>query len=148
MIFHQLNCFFVLALVCLCPLTLFAKPTVVVSIPPQKAFVQAVAGDEVEVIVLMQPGQNPSSFTISPRQLAALSKAEIYFSIGVPMEATLLPRLQANFPGIQIVDTSAGIRKRSLEDHVHGQGDTIETHAHTKDPHIWLSAGLVKVQIR
>ena len=121
---------------------IWAKPMVVVSIPPQKTFVKAVAGESVEVSVLLQPGQNPAQYSLSPQQLASISKATTYFTIGVPMEEMLLKRIQENFPGLQIVDTSIGIRKRNLEDHHAG------SHSHTKDPHIWLSPGLVKIQIR
>lgn len=131
-----------------CPWTLPAKPRVVVSIPPQKAFVEAIADDAVEIQVLLQPGQNPSTFSLSPRQLGQLSEADVYFSVGAPMEDFILPQIQRNYPGIQIVDTSAGIRKRTLEDHSHEDQHNEHVHVHVDDPHVWLSPGLVKVQLR
>lgn len=132
----------------LCSSALFGKPSVVVSIPPQKAFVEALTGSEVETIVLIKPGQNPTNFSLSPKSMAAIGQASHYFSIGVPMETALLPKLQSSYPDLLIVDTSAGIRKRSLESHFHDHGDDDDSHEHAKDPHIWLSPGLVKIQLR
>lgn len=109
---------------------------------------EAIAQELVEVEVLVQPGENPETFTVSPRTLARISKAAVYFTIGVPMESSLLPKLESNFPDILVVDTSMGIRKRSLEDHMHTAGSAEGEHKHTEDPHIWLSPGLVKVQLR
>lgn len=135
-----------LTLIGVCPWQIHGKPTVIVSIPPQRAFVEAVAGDLVDVLVLVNPGQNPESFSITPKRLAQLSTARLYFAIGVPMETTLLPRIKSNYPQLKIVDTSAGIRKRTLDDHQHGLKPG--AHHHTDDPHIWLSPGLAKIQLR
>jgi zinc transport system substrate-binding protein len=148
MILRRPHSFFAFALVCLCAPALFGKPRVIVSIPPQKAFVEAVAGNSVEIQVLLLPGQNPASFTLSPKMLSKVAKADVYFSIGAPMEDVILPRLKASYPNLRIIDTTAGIRKRTLEDHSRAQPDPIHTHAHTDDPHIWLSPGLVKIQLR
>lgn len=122
------------------------KPTIVVSIPPQKTFVQALAGNEVEVVTLIKPGQNPANFSLTPRTMAKIAGADVYFSIGVPMEDAFLPRLRIIYSNLKFVDTSAGIRKRSLESHSHD--DDQGAHKHAADPHIWLSPGLVKIQLR
>jgi zinc transport system substrate-binding protein len=130
------------------PAALHGKPLVLVSIPPQKAFVEAIAGDSVDIQVLLQPGQSPENFTLSPSTLSIIAKADAYFTIGVPMESTILPRIEKNYPEIQVVNTDVGIRKRTLEDHTHAGGETGEAHQHTQDPHIWLSPGLVKIQLK
>lgn len=138
----------IVAAAILCCSELFGKPAVVVSIPPQKAFVEALTGTEVEVIVLIKPGQNPTNFSLSPKAMTAIGQASHYFSVGVPMETALLPKLHSSYPNLHIVDTSAGIRKRSLESHFHDHGDEDDSHEHAKDPHVWLSPGLVKIQLR
>ena len=129
------------------PLLADSRPRIIVSIPPQKAFVEAIAGDSVAISVLLQPGQNPSNFSLSPKQLGQLSKADIYFSIGAPMEDFILPRIETNYGHIQMIDTSAGIRKRTLEHHSHDDHHD-HGHVHVDDPHVWLSPGLVKIQLR
>jgi len=146
--FHRPSSLILLPAIILWPLQAISKPSVVVSIPPQKAFVQAIAGDEVDIHVLLKPGQNPANFTLSPKILGEIARSDLYFAIGVPMEEMILPKLQAIYPNIRIVDTTAGIRKRTLEDHSHGQNDSSQAHRHVDDPHIWLSPGLVKIQLR
>jgi zinc transport system substrate-binding protein len=145
---HQLYYLLILTLATAFTQAFAGKPTVIVSIPPQKAFIEALTGTEVDVIVLIQPGQNPTNFALSPRAMAEIGKASHYFSIGVPMETGLLPKLQSSYPQLKIVDTAAGIRKRSLESHFHDHGEGEDGHEHAQDPHIWLSPGLVKIQLR
>jgi zinc transport system substrate-binding protein len=120
--------------------------SLLLAIPPQKAFVEALIGTEVEIVTLMNPGQNPTNFSLTPRTMAEIAEAQVYFSVGVPMEAAFLPRLQTIYPNLKLVDTAVGIRKRSLESHSHA--DDQGAHEHAADPHIWLSPGLVKIQLR
>lgn len=44
----------------------------------------AVGGDQVDVITMIPKGANPENFAPDPKQMAALSEAQIYFAIGVP----------------------------------------------------------------
>ena len=68
------------------------KLRVFVSIPPQAHFVERVGGAYVDVEVLVASGGSPHSFDPTPRQMAKLSRARIYFAIGVPFEQRFLPR--------------------------------------------------------
>lgn len=125
-----------------------SKPSIMVSIPPQKALVEALVKDEVEIAVLLQPGQSPANYTLSPKQLGHFANVNLYFAVGAPMEDFILPRIESNYPNIQIVDTSAGIRKRILDDHSHDDHHSDHGHSHVYDPHVWLSPGLIKIQLR
>ncbi len=59
------------------------KIIVFVSILPQQYFVQQIGTDLVDVRVMVGPGQNPATYEPTPQQMAALSKANVYFRIGV-----------------------------------------------------------------
>jgi zinc transport system substrate-binding protein len=106
-----------------------------VSIQPQVEFVRRVGGDGVTIEVLLGQGQNPHSFDPSPRTVARLGEASLFFRAGVPYEERLVDSLAELFEGLVIIETSAGIRLRSIE-HGHGHGD---------DPHTWLAPSLAKV---
>ncbi len=124
------------------------KPIVFVSIQPQKYFVEQLAGDAVEVEVMVPPGASPATYEPRPSQMIKLARAKIYYSIGVPFEASWLPRLQAVAPEITLVATDAGIVKRAIDFHPHhgaDSGHTIDRRA-IADPHIWLSPPLVRQQ--
>jgi len=114
------------------------KTTVFVSIAPQKFFVEQIAKDLVDIQVMVEPGANPHIYEPKPAQMAAISKARIYFAIGVTFEKAWLKRLASANPKMRIVHTEHGIQKMPMAAHHHG----------TLDPHIWLSPPLVMVQTR
>lgn len=117
--------------------------SVFVSIVPQKQFVERIAGDLVDVTVMVEAGSDPHTYEPRPAQMAGLQDATVYFTIGVPFEDVWMERIAASNPGMRIVDSSAGItRVVHGEGHEHGH----EHHEGALDPHIWLAPGLVKIQ--
>lgn len=125
------------------------KPVVFVSIVPQKYFVEQLAGDAVEVEVMVLPGASPATYEPRPSQMARLARARVYYSIGVPFEAAWLPRLRSVSPDITLVATDAGIAKRPIAGHHHGEHGihAAVDHNAIADPHIWLSPPLVREQV-
>ena len=123
---------------------------VYVSIVPQKYFVEKIGGGLVYVSVMVQPGASPATYEPKPRQMVALSKAKIYFAIGVPFEKVWLKKIAAANPKMRIVNIQEGIIKIPMETHrKHGEEHQKRTYNHiVKDPHIWLSPTLVKIQAR
>jgi len=133
------------------------KPTVFVSIVPQKYFVQQISKDKVNVEVMVQPGASPATYEPKPSQMAKLSSSEAYFAIGVPFEKVWLGKISAVSPDMEIVKTERGIKKIAMAVHHHEEikgerqheedGHEEERPEHTiLDPHIWLSPVLVKKQ--
>jgi zinc transport system substrate-binding protein len=100
--------------------------SVFVSILPQKYFVERIAGSQAEVSVMVGPGDSPATYEPMPRQIDALSRARVYFQIGVPFERVWMTRLRAANTGMVVVDTTVGIQRR------------------LGDPHVWTSPMLVK----
>lgn len=127
------------------------KPTIFVSILPQAYFVDSLAGDRVNTRVLVGPGQSPHSWEPSPKQIAELSTASIWFTIGVEFEKALKPGVAGLSKNLDIVDTTVGVNYRLLEAHSHE--DELETHdlsaeRHLEaDQHIWLGRQAVKAII-
>jgi len=136
-------------------------------IAPEAYFVEQVGGAHVRVHALVGPGQSPHTFEPSPRQMVALSRAALYFKIGFPFEERLLRKIAGARPDLTVVDASAGIRKRTMDEHGHhagadgsnkgaeqregGRAERAAEHEHhggEPDPHIWLSPPLIKVQAR
>ena len=139
------------------------KLSVFVSIAPQKYFVQQIGKDLVQVQVMVQPGADPHTYEPRPRQMVAISKAKLYFSIGIGFEEANLKNIIATHPQIKVVHTDQGIPKIPMatphpgkqehhaneENHKkaeqHEQGETAPDGL---DPHIWLSPPLVMTQAR
>ncbi len=151
------------------------KVKVFASILPQKYFVERVGGDRVKVDVLVGPGQSPHMYEPTPRRLAELSGARVLFTIGLPFEDVLIPKIKSAFKGLSVVDTRKGIKLRRMEsedeNHVaeEAQGHSSESEGHSgergraagdrhdakdehgheagaPDPHFWLDPERVKIQ--
>ena len=120
---------------------------VFVSIPPQAYFVERVGGDRVDVSVMVGPGHSPATYEPRPKQMSELGGARLYFRTGVPFENVWMRRLAKVNPKMRVIDTHRGIELISVKSHGHGKRGT---HAHLgiglKDPHIWTSLRLVKIQ--
>jgi len=109
-----------------------ATPIVIVSVPPQAQFVKRLAGDRVQVEVMIAPGANPTTYEPTMRQMRAMEQAFLYVKIGhpaFPFERAWLDQLLAEREHITVVDCAQGL-------------DRIEG-----DPHIWLSPKHVHVMV-
>jgi zinc transport system substrate-binding protein len=141
------------------------KVAVFVSIIPQKYFVQKIGKNLVDVQVMVQPGASPATYEPKPKQMAAIAKTHIYFSIGVPFENAWLNKIASSNPNMMVVQTDQGIQKSPMVDHHHHEkaavNQKIDQHHNTEggngenrrksgilDPHIWLSPPLVMIQAR
>ena len=136
------------------------KCKVFVSIPPQEYFVERVGGGRVDVEALLQPGDSPATYEPTPRQIAELSEAALYFRIGVAFENALMPKIRNTMTRLKVVDTRKGIELLTMKKDHHPQpaGENEREPDSTrngkearyagKDPHIWLDPMLVKIQVR
>lgn len=122
---------------------------VFVSILPLKYFVERIGGEQVEVTVLVGPGHSPATYSPSPRQMLALSRAQVYFAVGaLPFETAWRARIQAANPEMQWLRTDRGITLKTRED-VHEHGHKHKGHEHGQvDPHVWLSPQLARQMSR
>jgi len=137
------------AALCLC--VLFQAPSssaepvpVFVSILPQKTFVEKIGGSLVSVSVMVLPGANPHNYEPKPGQMIALSKASVYFAIGIGFEDIWLKRFGSTNPRMKIVHTEQGIEKITMLSHDH-QDSPQDEHDGIADPHVWLSPPNVKI---
>lgn len=115
-----------------------SKTVISVSILPQKYFVEQLAGDLVEVNVMIPPGASPATYEPSVSQLGKLDQSVVYMRIGhVGFERSWMEKIENVNPDMKIVDLSEGIDiilDENMEEHKqHGH-----TH-HGSDPHIWMS---------
>ena len=108
----------------------------------------------VRVEVMVPPGAEMEAFEPRPGQMSALSRARIYFAIGVPFETVWLPKMISVNPKIMVIHTEKDIKKRTMEAHARpgeptnpGRGNA-GSDEEGGDPHIWLSPPLVILQAR
>lgn len=112
----------------------------IVSIAPLKPLVEAILGDDFEVVVLVPQGASPETFEPTPKQLREVESARFVFGTGLlEFEQELLHKVARNE---QIVDLSQGVDviagSCSHAHHSHAHNHSCG-HAHGVDPHIWCS---------
>ena len=129
------------------------RPSVVVSTPILGALVTEIVGDSAEVTVLMPNGVDPHGWEASPKEIEALSSADVVVINGLHLEEPLDEAIDAAREG--------GVRIFEAADHVdvieHTEDESGESHtedesgeSHTEDeadhehadgdPHIWTDA--------
>ncbi|MDJ0733164.1 MAG: zinc ABC transporter substrate-binding protein [Nostocaceae cyanobacterium] len=117
------------------------KLQIMVSIPPQKYFVERIGNGYVNVNVMVPPGAEPHTFEPKPEQLKALSRSQAYMRIRIEFESAWMDKIKGVNPKMLIVDTTQGIQRLPISPEFDQEGENL-------DPHIWLSPQLVKIQLR
>lgn len=117
-------------------------PTVTVSILPLKYFVEQIAGQTVQVKVLVPPGSSPEMFEPQPNTMVDFSKSNLYFAIGlIDFEKGLEPKLdgeKTKFVNLSVgADLIEGLCEHEHEEH--NADEDHDHHHHGIDPHIWMS---------
>lgn len=117
-----------------------AAKTAVVTIPPQREMLKAVAGDLVEVEVVIPKGFSPSNYAPSPAEMRTFTEASIYFSIGVPADIdNILPRAKEK-KELKIVKLFEEVAKKYPHRYFADNDSAAQAQAKgRRDPHFWLS---------
>ena len=110
---------------------------VFVSIPPQQYFVERIAGHRVQTRVLIAQGQSPHSYTPTPRQIAQLSEADVYMTVGIPFEDSVVKKIRGQNRTLEITDMARGIERAASGEHGH-EGHGHEGQHGEMDAHVWL----------
>ncbi|MDO4540088.1 MAG: zinc ABC transporter substrate-binding protein [Syntrophomonadaceae bacterium] len=103
---------------------------VAVSIVPQQTFIHKVGGERVSVVTMIPPGYSPETYAPGPRLLQEFSDADIYFTIGVASEETVLASALDLNPALRVCDLAAAAE---------AEYPALELVPGEKDPHVWMS---------
>jgi zinc/manganese transport system substrate-binding protein len=138
------------------------RPSVVVSTPILGALVTEIVGDSAEVTVLMPNGVDPHGWEASPKEIEALSSADVVVINGLHLEESLDEAIDAAreggvriFEAADHVDVIEHTEDESGESHTedesgesHTEDESGESHTEDEsdhehadgDPHIWTDA--------
>ncbi|RUM37126.1 MAG: ABC transporter substrate-binding protein [Desulfobulbus sp.] len=110
---------------------------VVVSILPQKWLAEQIGDKFVRVHVLVDKGQEPHIFSPTPKQIATLSRASLYLTMDMEFEREIIRRLKSSAPGLQFINSVAGIHKIALSGVGQEKNGSVVADK-ALDPHVWL----------
>ncbi len=121
------------------------KLGVVVSIMPQADFVENVAGDKVNITVMVPQNANPHTYEPKPNQMKNLSKAKLYAKVGsgIEFELVWMDKIISTNQKMLVVDCAKNIQliEMTAED-----SDEGEAHGGL-DPHIWMSPANARIMV-
>ena len=132
----------------LAPGTSAAPLQVFVSIPPQKWLSDQVGGGLVSTHVLVDSGQEPHNFEPTPKQIAALFRSQLYFTVDMEFEREISRKIRQSGTRVQVIDVTHSIHKISITGQGHEGGDgrlDEEDHHAGLDPHVWLAPANLKI---
>jgi zinc transport system substrate-binding protein len=119
-------------------------PMILVSVAPYKLFVEKIAGDTVNVNLMVPAGASSHTYEPTPRQMITAGKAAAWLTIGESFEARAIPALKSHNPNLAIVDLRQGVDMITA-DPLTG---CCCCHANSQDLHIWLSPKQMETQAR
>ncbi len=108
----------------------YGKDTIMVSIPPQKYFLQQLAEDKFTIKVMMEDNLRPSIYKPTAAQYVWAESAVAYFKIGLFDEKKWISKITERNKKMQSFDTTLNIKKDPT------------------DPYIWLDPKLVRLQAK
>ncbi len=107
------------------------------SVPPIATLAKEIGGIHVHAFSLLRPGDNPETFSPTPRQLTQLSDSHLFIRIGLPFEKIWMPRIRGIHPGLPILDLRSRLQlPPPAQGHHHGNGES--------DPHLWTDPIILK----
>jgi len=116
------------------------KPEILVTILPEKSFIEKIAGSDFNISVLVPPGANPATYSLSPSQMIGISRASAWFRMGyVGFELTSAEKIREVNRKMKVVDLSSGL------DLISGNAEKNQALRAGVNSHTWLSPRRVKI---
>ncbi len=121
------------------------KPKVVATIFPQYDFLRAIAGDKIELSMLLKPGAEIHSYEPSPQDIISIQESDLFVFVGGESDAWVRTILESA-PSETRVDVALMELFETGEDQAHEHEDDHEheythgeNHEHEYDEHVWTS---------
>lgn len=122
------------------------KLTVVATIFPLADFVKNVAGDKVDIVTLLRPGDSPHTYEPSSRDMKAVTRARLLVINGAGLDFWVEKLKSAASDNLAVVDASLVLEQEGLLLSGDEHEDEADDHGGT-NPHYWLDPVLAQKQV-
>lgn len=110
--------------------------------------VGVIAGQAVELIVLLEPGQNPHAYQTAPQDMVNVSEADLIFVNGLGLEEFLDDLIAGTGNSDALIVVSDGISPLERAEQDHREEDQEGDEGHTgsdQDPHVWFDPNNIMI---
>jgi len=128
------------------------KPVVAASVYPLYDITRSVAGDIVDVALILPPGSSPHAYEPRPSDIRKLDNANVAYVIGYGLDGWMDTLTESAGTPTVTVDEGIVIREGGHEeegeheDEGHDEEEAEHGHSHDEgDPHYWLSVANAKL---
>ncbi len=119
--------------------------SVAISVAPYLEVVKELAGENIQVHLVVPAGSSSHTFEATPKQLTELREASIWFIIGEPFEQKAIHSFKGQNQKPLIVDLRKGLHL------INGSCGCCHHHNHDHDsdfdPHIWMDPQMMITQV-
>lgn len=115
------------------------KPKVVATSTLVGDVVRQIAGDTIEVSVLLPPGADPHSYEPAPQDVARVASAELIFANGLGFETFLDPLIRNAGGKAPVISVSEGVKTLNYTPEQQSEENI------TVNPHVWFDPNNVIV---
>jgi zinc transport system substrate-binding protein len=140
------------------------KLRVFVPVLPYEYLLERIGGEWIEVSAIVQEGGDCHNYSPTPRQMTALSQANLVFSGGITFEANFFvangdgissPKNIDLLEGLELLEGTCGeCATNGTKETAEGKHEHEDEHDHDhdhdheglRDPHVWLSPRMLLVQ--
>jgi ABC-type Zn uptake system ZnuABC Zn-binding protein ZnuA len=110
--------------------------------------VKQIAGDRVQISVLLPPGASPHSFEPTPRDIAGISDADFLFVNGLGLETFLDEMIRHGGKRSRVISVSETIEARRFKEKSNPEDEHAEHAGEGRpDPHVWTDPLNVKAWV-
>ena len=121
------------------------KLQVVATIFPQYDFLREIAGDKIELSMLLKPGAETHSYEPSPQDIIAIQKSDLFVFVGGESDAWVRTILESapsetrkDIALMELIEPAEETGHDHEEEHEHKYTHG-ENHEHEYDEHVWTS---------
>lgn len=118
---------------------------VLVSVAPHKCFVEKIAGDTVDVILMVPAGASAHTYEPTPKQMLNATKADIWFYVGEGFEARVKRSLESYNSQMRFADMRTNVNLITFDNDEYKPCSCCKKHS-CYDLHYWLSPRQAKAQ--
>lgn len=110
--------------------------------------VQRVAGELVDLTVLIPAGSDPHSYVATPQDMALLEDAHVIFVNGLGLEESLIPTLESLENKAAVVEVNLAVEPiEHVEDEADAAAEEHDHHHEGIDPHTWQEIANVQLWV-
>lgn len=114
------------------------KPKVAVSIFPIYDVTRRIAGDRLDVLLILPPGRSEHNYDPTPKEMAKLADAKLAIAVGLDMDTWVETIIKGATGGAKVVHLGDAVKTMPIDVAPVGAAHDVDEKPGAPDPHFWM----------